>query len=119
MTIGKLILSASRGWKTVCVVFVFCAATAIGSFAQTLTTLVSFDGTDGNDPMSGLIQGFDGNFYGTTVTGGTNGLGTAFKTTPEGTLTTIYSFCAEPNCADGENPYGRLLQGRDGKFYGT
>jgi uncharacterized repeat protein (TIGR03803 family) len=119
MTIGKLILSASRGWKIVCVVFVFCAATAIGSSAQTLTTLVSFDGTDGNDPHSGLIQGFDGNFYGTTVMGGTNGLGTVFKTTPEGTLTTIYSFCAEPNCTDGENPYGRLVQGRDGNFYGT
>ena len=38
------------------------------------------------------MQGSDGNFYGTTSCGGANGLGTVFKITPSGTLTTLYSF---------------------------
>jgi uncharacterized repeat protein (TIGR03803 family) len=45
----------------------------------TLTTLVSFDGTNGASPEAGLIQGADGNFYGTTTQGGTNGYGTVFR----------------------------------------
>ncbi len=86
----------------------------------TLTTLHVFDGTDGANPYGGLVQGTDGNFYGTAVNGGANGYGTVFKTTPSGTLTTIYSFCSQqPNCADGGQPYGGLVQGTDGNFYGT
>ena len=84
---------------------------------QTLNTLLSFDGANGSGPGV-LIQGFDGNFYGTTGFGGTNGDGTFFKFTPEGALTTIYSFCAQTNCADGERPV-TLVQGRDGNFYGV
>src|SRR5271166_1837884 len=109
---------------------IFCAATAIASPAQTLTTLVSFDGTNGAGPQSYLIQGSDGNFYGTTMYGGANdapacdfgilvGCGTVFKITPGGTLTTLYSFCAQSNCTDGANPYGGLVQATDGNFYGT
>jgi uncharacterized repeat protein (TIGR03803 family) len=79
--------------------------------------------TDGSSP-SALVQGKDGNLYGTTYAGGVRGLpgevgeGTAFQLTPSGTLTTLYSFCQLANCADGSDP-GALVQGSDGNFYGT
>ncbi len=84
-----------------------------------LTTLHSFNGSDGEVLFAALIQANDGNFYGTTVDGGANGYGTVFKITPAAILTTLYSFCPEANCADGINPYGGLIQGSDGNFYGT
>ena len=69
----------------------------------TLTTLHSFDATDGELPEAGLVQGTDGNFYGTTYQAGPLGNGgTVFKITPAGTLTTLYSFCAQTNCTDGQ-----------------
>jgi uncharacterized repeat protein (TIGR03803 family) len=85
----------------------------------TLTTLYSFDNTDGSYPQAGLVQGIDGNFYGTTSGGGADSGGTAFKITPAGMLTTLYSFCSRPNCTDGQGPYGELVQANDGNFYGT
>jgi uncharacterized repeat protein (TIGR03803 family) len=92
-----------------------------------LTTLHSFNGTDGDMPTGTLIQASDGNFYGTTQYGGANlicdgctqAAGTIFKMTPDGTLTSLYSFCAATNCTDGENPWAGLLQDTDGNFYGT
>lgn len=100
------------------------------SAAGTLTTLYSFCSqascADGALPADALVQGADGNFYGTTGYGGANcptrfptGCGTAFKITPAGKLTTLYSFCAQANCADGSAPYGGLVQGTNGNFYGT
>ena len=87
-----------------------------------LTTLYSFCSqakcTDGADPDA-LIQGSDGNFYGTTTDGGANSKGTVFKLTPSGRLTTLYSFCSQANCTDGETPSSRLIQGIDGNLYGT
>src|ERR1700675_2560578 len=103
---------AQRGASTARTV----AATPSG---QVLTTLVSFDGSDGAEPLSSLIEGADGNFYGTTYGGGTNGEGTVFKITPTGSLATLYSFCSQASCADGELPYAGLVQGSDGNFYGT
>ena len=89
-----------------------------------LTTLHSFciqtGCPDGEYPYAGLIQASDGNFYGTTVNGGgASNDGTVFKITPAGTLTTLYSFCAQTGCPDGAIPYGGLVQGADGNFYGT
>jgi len=85
----------------------------------TLTTLVLFDGTNGNSPSS-ILQANDGNFYG-TMRGNTIGLGnlptrwgTVFKMTPDGTLSTLSLF----NSTNGSAP-GSLIQGRDGNFYGT
>jgi uncharacterized repeat protein (TIGR03803 family) len=81
-----------------------------------LTTLVSFNGTNGTYPMAGLVEGNDGNFYGTTQIGGTNGgYGTVFKMTPSGALTTLVSF----NNTNGAFPQGGLIQAIDGNFYGT
>jgi uncharacterized repeat protein (TIGR03803 family) len=85
----------------------------------TLTTLHSFDGSDGSGPQAGLIQATDGNFYGTTFSGGTLSGGTVFRMTASGTLTTLYKFCSQSNCADGSSPYSGLVQGTDGNFYGT
>jgi uncharacterized repeat protein (TIGR03803 family) len=86
----------------------------------TLTTLHSFTGgTDGAFPQDALIQGTDGNLYGTAPNGGAHGGGTVFEITPEGTLSTLYSFCAQSGCADGFYPIGGVIQGTDGNFYGT
>jgi uncharacterized repeat protein (TIGR03803 family) len=96
----------------------------------TLTTLYSFcaqaNCADGGVP-SGLIQGSDGNFYGTTQFGGavnpyypTFGSGTVFKITPTGAITTLYQFCAQgQDCPDGQDPRTGVIQGSDGNFYGT
>jgi uncharacterized repeat protein (TIGR03803 family) len=79
-----------------------------------LTTLHTFDGKDGANPYAGLIQASDGNFYGTTLNGGSNGDGAIFKITPGGRLTTLYSF--EHTQA---YPFAGLVQATDGSFYGT
>lgn len=109
--------------KTVCIIFVFCAATAIASPAQVLTTLHNFAGrpTDGATPYGELVQATDGNFYGTTTEGGAGGdcyggsCGTVFRITPSGTLTVLHSF----DGSDGDGPAAELVQGTDGNFYGT
>jgi uncharacterized repeat protein (TIGR03803 family) len=74
---------------------------------------------DGEDPRNGMIQSTDGDFYGITLYGGTTNGGTIFKITPAGKLTTLYNFCSQTNCLDGELPNGGLIQGTDGNFYGT
>lgn len=104
--------------RTVCVLLLACA-TAIGAAAQTFTTILTFDGTDGSAPYSALVQGTDGNLYGTTSNGGATGRGTVFKVTPGGTLSTLYNFCSEANCVDGSIPQAGLVLGVDGNFYGT
>ena len=101
----------------VAVLFSVCATVTV---AQTFSTLVTFDGLSGANPVYGsLVQGTDGNFYGTTGSGGAHSLGTVFKVTSGGTLTTLYNFCAEPSCPDGSSPYAGLVQATDGNFYGT
>ncbi len=54
-----------------------------------------------------------------TKNGGANNQGTFFRITPSGTLTTLYSFCSQANCADGGEPWSAPIQGSDGNFYGT
>jgi len=104
-------------------VLLLCATTALTISAQTFTTLHIFNYTDGASPYYGaLVQGTDGNLYGTTSAGGANGGGTVFKISPSGTLTTLYDFCAQTvntQCPDGQSPQGGLIQGADGNFYGT
>ncbi len=88
-----------------------------------LTTLHTFcmvEGcADGYVPSGSLLQASDGNFYGTTTSQGLYGGGTAYRITPSGTLTPLYSFCQLKNCADGSAPTGSLVQAADGALYGT
>jgi len=100
-------------------VFALCATRAIALPAQTFTTLFSFDGADGSDPLAGLVQATNGDFYGTTSSGGASRAGTVFKIIPGGTLTTLYGFCSQSGCTDGQNPYAGLVQATNGDFYGT
>jgi uncharacterized repeat protein (TIGR03803 family) len=82
-----------------------------------VTPLYSFtNGVDGSYPLAGLVQGADGNFYGTTYSGGTNKQGGIFRITSAGVLTPLYSFT---NGVDGASPECQLFQGTDGNFYGT
>lgn len=89
----------------------------------TFTTLYTFcsllNCADGSYPVSGLTMANDGNFYGVTNDGGTHNYGTVFKMTPQGTLTTLYSFCSQANCTDGYYPGAKLLEGLNGNFYGV
>lgn len=107
-------IALDRGTK-VFALFVLCAVTVIVSPAQSFKTLVNFNGTDGEHPFAPLLQGFDGNLYGTTAGYPTSNGGTVFKTTPNGALTTLHSFSGP----DGFEPYGGLIQAADGNFYGT
>ena len=112
--------------RTVGMVIMLWATITITCSAQTFSSLLSFSGTNGGHPDAPLIQATDGDFYGVTQNGGntnqicTNGgCGTVFKITSTGVLTTLHQFCAQNNCPDGANPYGPLVQGADGNFYGT
>jgi uncharacterized repeat protein (TIGR03803 family) len=88
-----------------------------------LATLHSFcalaNCADGASPEAALVQGTDGNFYGTTNSSGANQGGTVFQITPGGSLTTLYSFCSAAHCPDGMAPFAALVQASDGNFYGT
>jgi uncharacterized repeat protein (TIGR03803 family) len=113
--------------KAACIVFAFCVATAIASPAQTFTSLVSFDVTNGANPQwAPLVQGTDGNLYGTASGGGifNSGCfrspdgycGTVFKITPAGTLTTLHFFT---NGEDGSGQASGLVLATNGNLYGV
>lgn len=109
-----------NGWNIGGAAFILFLATPIAAVAQTLTTLAYFGGPNGEAPyLMTLVQGTDGNFYGTTSAGGASNQGTVFRITPGGVLTTLYSFCKDANCADGASPYAGLVLAANGNFYGT
>ncbi len=100
---------------------------ANGSFGGTVfkitpagveTILYTFGASlnDGYNTAAGLIQGTDGNFYGTNTAGGANNFGTLFKLTPAGVETVLHSFFA--TLTDGYDPTGSLIEGADGNLYG-
>jgi uncharacterized repeat protein (TIGR03803 family) len=101
------------------IIFLGLACQEFNAHAQTETTLYSFGSspTDGADPSAGLVQGTDGNFYGTTQDGGPYSHGTIFRISPSGTYTNLYSFGG--SLTDGNSPVAGLVQGTDGSFYGT
>src|SRR5258708_32021988 len=83
----EAVMKKFSSMKMVCIAIAFCAATAIASPAQTFTNLASFDSNTSGHSPNGLVQGTDGNFYGTTTFGGNgfHSVGTVFKVTPTGT----------------------------------
>src|SRR5271169_2943856 len=112
--LGRLIWGSKA-----CALFLLCLTTAIVSSAQTLTTIHTFDNTDGSIPLS-YVQATDGSLYGMTFGGGdtvdcSGGCGTIFKITPSGKFATVLSL----DGADGDSPYGGLMQAPDGDFYGA
>jgi len=78
--------------------------------------LHAFDYSDGCNPTAALTVGPDGNFYGTTNSGGSAGYGTVFEMTPVGRVIVLHEF---QGVGDGYNPNGALVVGTDGNFYGT
>ncbi len=103
--------------------FALCIATEMALSAQTFETLFTFNLTDGSSPQP-LVQGTDGNFYGTTQFGGSNstcmeggtaiGCGTVFRITSGGTLTTLHNF----DGIDGFLPFGSWCLPRMGDSTG-
>ncbi|HEY3778571.1 MAG TPA: choice-of-anchor tandem repeat GloVer-containing protein [Rhizomicrobium sp.] len=93
------------------------AAFASGAQASDYNVIHDFDGTDGNQPIAGLILDGAGNLYGTAETGGVNNDGVIFKMSPNGTETVLYSFTGS---ADGAYPDGSVsLDEKKGDLYGT
>jgi uncharacterized repeat protein (TIGR03803 family) len=91
----------------------------------TLDTLYSFcpatGCADGEFPFSGLTKGSDGNYYGTTDSGGANSRGEFYEITPAGVYTALYGFCGEGGsaCTDGNGPTAPPAAAANGVFYGT
>jgi uncharacterized repeat protein (TIGR03803 family) len=92
--------------------------------AGTLTTLHTFcsqsNCTDGSGPVGGVVQATDGNVYGTTEGGGAYNAGTIFEViTSTGEFSTLYSFCSQSGCPDGQYPEAGLMQDTNGTIFGT
>jgi uncharacterized repeat protein (TIGR03803 family) len=117
-TDGNFYGTAQFGGDPTCKCGVIYKATAAG----VITVLHAFKGypTDGNRPIGVLVQGPDGNFYGTTYRGGTtNNNGSVFKITPTGAYTLLYSFNFSSGYLDAQLPEAGLTLGTDGNFYGV
>ena len=87
------------------------------STGAVLTTLATFDSTNGATPIAGLTTDAAGNLYGTTSAGGASGGGTAFELSgpTHQTLTTLANF----NAATGTAPYAGLYADGAGNLFGT
>src|SRR5258707_1173201 len=83
---------------------------------QPFDVLAGFGPPGPQNPQASMIQGTDGNFYGTTSQGGSANAGTVFQLTPSGGLNVLYAFTGG---ADGGYPSAGVIQGTDGNFYGT
>jgi uncharacterized repeat protein (TIGR03803 family) len=112
-------MPTNRICSLVAVIVLALAATNPIAHAQTYVDLYNF-GTKSGDPLPAetqntLVQGRDGNLYGTASAGGAQGFGAVFKITPGGTLTVLHSFTAN----EGQYPASELTLGTGGSFYGT
>ncbi|HKF02451.1 MAG TPA: choice-of-anchor tandem repeat GloVer-containing protein [Candidatus Sulfotelmatobacter sp.] len=79
---------------------------------------INFNYTNGNDPNL-PTQGTDGNYYGSTLSGGTKGLGLVYRTTAAGVETIFHNFTGYAGNQDGANPIGAMVEGNDGAYYGV
>ena len=85
------------------------------SKAGEYSVLHAFSGSDGAHPFGPLLQGNDGQFYGTTLEGGSHNLGTIFRVGADGKFKVLYNF----DGTHGSEPFGPLIQASDGRFYGS
>ena len=112
-------MEKARIGRMVCLA-IFCVASAAVSVGQTLTTLVNLNDANGYMPYYGpLVQGLNGNFYGTTVYGGGYDSGNVFEVSQTGKITNLHSFCASTGCPDGAYPQVGLTLAPNGHLYGT
>lgn len=88
----------------------------VAADGSSFVTLHSFDATDGMNPYAGLVDGSDGNFYGTNQNGGSSNAGTVFRISADGSSFVVLKEFLSP---DGAGPTGRLVEGPDGNFYGN
>ena len=114
---GNLYGATARGGDGTCIFngFEGCGTVFKIGASSGFTTLHLLESTDGASPFASLVQGTDGNFYGTANGLGANGDGTIFQVTSSGTFTVLHNF----DGTDGIGPVGPLMQGTDGAFYGT
>ncbi len=121
--ISSIRLAAAHAVLALAAVLVSAVITTPAAQAQTFTVLDDFNGANGGDAGATLVQATNGNLYGTSTQGGSVGAGNVYEITPNGTLTSIYSFCAQgtppSDCPDGYQPLASLIQASNGDFYGT
>lgn len=97
-------------------------ASAVAGQLKEFTTLLSFDGTNGAEPVGKLIESrawFPSgpqSFYGTTYGGGVLDGGTVFSVSPSGTISNLHYFSF---ATEGANPNAGLVLASDGNLYGT
>jgi uncharacterized repeat protein (TIGR03803 family) len=115
MKISKSLLTI--GFALGCMALTF--SLAVCAQAQTVTDLANFNSRNGLDPFRPLVQGTDGNFYGSTFVGGAYKSGNIFRVTPSGEIKSIYSFCGHVTCPDGKIPVAPPIVGSDGNLYGV
>jgi uncharacterized repeat protein (TIGR03803 family) len=118
-TDGDFYGTTPNGGNAICFQDMPCGIAYKITPAGKFTKLYSFHYKHGFQPYGPLVVGADGNFWGTTMYGGTGrgqgGYGVVFKMTVTGKLSVIYNF----DSTHGQNPYAGLVQGKDGNFYGT
>ena len=118
-------MRSSRFWKITAALFTLCLGASVASSAQTFNTLFTFNGPNGNYPIT-LTQNTQGKLVGNSLQGGRymegtvlEGAGNVFTLSLSGSEGTLYNFCAISLCLDGARPGSPVVQGPDGNYYGT
>ena len=100
-------------------------AAAAPVYASVPTTLLNFNGSNGQDPEAGLIVDAMGDLFGTTELGGANGVGTVFEIKNTGTVT-VPTYTGTPatlvsfnGLTDGDYPTAALILDSNGDLFGT